>query len=348
MNIKKHKAAACLSVFLLTAVILVSTVSCRSELSAEFTGFAMDTVISVKLYGCSDPERSLSSVNRIFKETEHQISRHYQGSDVSRLNSGETLTPDEPFLLLLEKNLEMWKKTGGLFDITSGPLIDLWNIGSGSERVPEPDEIKAALEDISSERISVSGNQLTLKPGTVMDLGASGKGYVLDLIRAYLSETDTLGACISAGGSVLLYGTHDGKKTYSVAVRHPDDGAAYLGMLTLSDCTVSTSGDYERCFFADGRRYHHILSPFTGYPAETGLRSVTIVSPDGTMSDILSTAVFLLGKERGLSLLSDYNAEGILVSDDHTVTVTQGLQDRFRLTADGYTLEIYEGLLEAR
>ena len=348
MNKMRQKAAACITVFLLTAVIFVNNVSCRSDLIAEYTGFAMDTVVTVKLYGCNDPERSLTLVNRIFTETERQISRHYEGSEVYRLNNGESVSADEAFLKLLNKNLEVWKKTGGLFDITSGPLIDIWDIGSGSMKVPEPEAVKSALEFVSSERIHISDHMVSLTPGTVMDLGASGKGYVLDLVREKLSETDALGACISAGGSVLLYGTHKGKNEYSVAVQHPDDSTAYLGILTLSDCIVSTSGDYERCFILDGKRYHHILSPDSGYPADTGLRSVTVVSADGTMSDILSTAVFLLGKEQGLSLLSYYQAEGILVSEDHTITVTSGLRDRFRLTADGYTLEIYEGIFETR
>ena len=350
MNIKKHRITAAAGMILFAAAVFVIIACNRSDqATADYSGFAMDTVVSVKLYGGKNPDQLLQEVNRLFLYTEERISRHIEGSDISRLNAGETLETDGFLIDLLEKNLEIWQETDGLFNPAAGPLIDLWAIGSGKECIPEESSIQKAMEAVSGSRIRISGNTVSVKPGTILDLGASGKGLVLQQIYNLLKETDLKGALVNAGGSLLLYGTHDGKVTYQIAVQNPDPEASeYLGILTLSDCFVSTSGDYERYFILDGKRYHHILSPETGYPAETGLRSVTVVTDDGTMSDILSTAVFLLGKERGLQLLSVHHAEGILASEDGTVTVTAGLQDRFSLTADGYTLEVYEEIHKTR
>ncbi len=349
MDYRKRRILKILLFIAAIAAVLAAVLWNLPERQAESSGFAMDTLISVKLYGGKDPEASLTPVISLFSDTEQTISRYDADSDISKLNRGETLAPEEWFMTLLEKNLEIREETEGLFDPACGPLVDLWNIGSGSERVPEASEIADALEQISGSSILISGDTVSFGPGTIADLGASGKGAVLDRIRGYLEGTDLRGAVVSAGGSVLLYGSRKGKRPFTVAVRDPDGGVSdYLGILKLSGCFVSTSGDYERYFTAGGKRYHHILSAKDGCPADTGLRSVTVVCEDGALSDILSTAVFLSGKERGLRLLEAHQAEGVLVSDDGTVTVTQGLSSRFDLTADGYTLKIYEGIHETR
>ena len=337
------------TVLLAVSIVLLMTFGvfsgCRKEESAEFTGFSMDTVISVKLYGGNSPDSVLQDVSGIFTETEQVLSRHIESSPVSALNRGETVAGEKWFITLLSKNLYLSEETDGLFDPTVGPLIDLWSIGSGNEKVPSEEALADALSHVSYERIHVSSENITIEPGTVLDLGASGKGAVLDRVRDFLCGTDTKGAVVSAGGSILLYGSKNGSRDFTVAVRLPDGGTSdYLGVLTLQETCVSTSGSYERYFTEDGVRYHHILSPESGFPAETGLVSVTVVYPDGTMSDLLSTAVFLLGEEEGLKLLYGHQAEGVLVTEDGRVIVTEGLKDRFRLTEEGYTLEVYEGI----
>lgn len=329
---------------LLCLMTLILFTGCKKEKQVEYTGFSMDTVVSVKLFGGEDPEGVLASVNRLFSDTEETVSRYVSGSEAERLNRGERIVPEPWFYDLLEKNLLIAEETDGEFDPAAGALIDLWGIGTEDPEVPEEEAIQEAFLRTGPGRVHLSETEVYLEPGTILDLGASGKGAVLDRIRTYLEETDTKGAVIAAGGSVLLYGTHAGKAEYTVAVQLPDGNSGdYLGMLTLSDCCISTSGDYERYFIKNDKRYHHILSTRTGYPADTGLRSVTVVSRDGTLSDLLSTAVFLRGREEGLKLMEKHGAEGVLVSGDGTVTVTEGLADRFRLVSGGWQLEIYEG-----
>ena len=173
-----------------------------------------------------------------------------------------------------------------------------------------------------------------------LDLGAVGKGIACDVVQDYLKkQKEVSGAVIAVGGSILLYGSKADGSDWNVAVQNPrgQDGEA-MGVLSLSGTTnVSTSGDYEKYFMQDGKRYHHILDPSTGYPADSGLISVTIVSDSGLLSDGLSTACFVLGKEKGEKLLETYGAEGVFIDQNKKVTVTKGLKDKFTILNEEYT-----------
>ena len=172
-----------------------------------------------------------------------------------------------------------------------------------------------------------------------LDLGAVGKGIACGVVQDYLKkQKEVSGAVIAVGGSILLYGSKADGSDWNVAVQNPrgQDGEA-MGVLSLSGTTnVSTSGDYEKYFMQDGKRYHHILDPSTGYPADSGLISVTIVSDSGLLSDGLSTACFVLGKEKGQKLLETYGAEGIFIDQNKKVTVTKGLKDKFTILNKEY------------
>ena len=173
-----------------------------------------------------------------------------------------------------------------------------------------------------------------------LDLGAVGKGIACDVVQDYLKkQKEVSGAVIAVGGSILLYGSKADGSDWNVAVQNPrgQDGEA-MGVLSLSGTTnVSTSGDYEKYFMQDGKRYHHILDPSTGYPADSGLISVTIVSDSGLLSDGLSTACFVLGKEKGEKLLETYGAEGVFIDQNKKVTVTKGLKDKFTILDKEYS-----------
>lgn len=172
-----------------------------------------------------------------------------------------------------------------------------------------------------------------------LDLGAVGKGIACDVVQDYLKkQKEVSGAVIAVGGSILLYGSKADGSDWNVAVQNPrgQDGEV-MGVLSLSGTTnVSTSGDYEKYFMQDGKRYHHILDPSTGYPADSGLISVTIVSDSGLLSDGLSTACFVLGKEKGEKLLETYGAEGVFIDQNKKVTVTKGLKDKFTILNKEY------------
>lgn len=192
----------------------------------------------------------------------------------------------------------------------------------------------------SSNNTDEGVSSIYIEDKCTLDLGAVGKGIACDVVQDYLKkQKEVSGAVIAVGGSILLYGDKTDGSTWNVAVQDPrgQDGEA-MGVLSLSGTTnVSTSGDYEKYFMQDGKRYHHILDPSTGYPAESGLISVTVVSDNGLLSDGLSTACFVLGKEKGEKLLESYGAEGIFIDQNKKVTVTKGLQNKFTILNDKYT-----------
>ena len=205
------------------------------------------------------------------------------------------------------------------------------NTALNEEKSETTDKKTNADEAVSSIYIE---DQCTL------DLGAVGKGIACDVAQNYLKQQkEVSGAVIAVGGSILLYGSKADGTNWNVAVQNPrgQDGEA-MGVLSLSGTTnVSTSGDYEKYFMQNRKRYHHILDPSTGYPAESGLISVTVVSDNGLLSDGLSTACFVLGKEKGQKLLETYGAEGIFIDQNKKVTVTKGLKDKFTILDEEYT-----------
>ena len=191
----------------------------------------------------------------------------------------------------------------------------------------------------SREKINLGDGEVFLKDGVQIDLGAVGKGIGCDEARKMLEEADADAAVVSVGGSILTYGKKPDGKPWKIGIANPrnEDGESYLGSLTIDGtCSISTSGDYEKYVIEDGVRYHHILDQKTGYPAESGLISVTIVCDDGWLSDGLSTACFVLGYEDSLPLLETYQAEAVFVTEDKEVIVTDGLKDMFTLTDSSY------------
>ena len=211
--------------------------------------------------------------------------------------------------------------TEGKFDLTVGKVSRLWNIGEENERVPSENEIEEALKTVGTDKVQAQGYTLTADDGTLLDLGAIGKGYACDLIYTYLSDTEAEGAIVSVGGSIVAYGKYNAKgDKWRIAVTHPRDEEKYLGVISIDEGFVSTSGDYERYFEKDGKRYHHILDATTGYPSESGLISATVVAKSGVMSDALSTACLLVGEKKAIEILEGAGASAVLVDENLNIT----------------------------
>lgn len=207
---------------------------------------------------------------------------------------------------------------------------------SGAEmHIPTPEEIQAALQNTGYERLEIAGNSIRLPDGMSLDLGAVGKGIACDRIRQYLEEKDVSGAVISVGGSILTFGQKPDGTNWQVGIVNPLQTEQTIGILSLSgQWCVSTSGDYERFVEVDGIRYHHILDPATGYPADSGVRSVTILCKSGILSDALSTACFVLGTEKGIELAESYGAEALFVDAQGYIYMTEGMKQYFRETGE--------------
>ena len=249
---------------------------------------------------------------------------------------------------LLQACLELGRRSGGNFDISLGQLTRLWNIdkwAAGENEVifgiPSEEEIQEALRLCGSAKIRLTGDgpdasseefRVYLPEGMQLDLGAVGKGLALSAVSSLLGEeTRITGAVVSLGGSILTWGEKPDGSPWKVGVMDPFDTASNVGILTLEgEWCISTSGDYERYVEADGVRYHHILDPATGYPADSGVKGVTILAEDGLLSDGLSTACFLLGPEEGIALAAEYGAEVLFVMEDGEIVMSEGMEKYFR------------------
>ena len=176
----------------------------------------------------------------------------------------------------------------------------------------------------------------------MLDLGAVGKGYGCDMAAEYLKVTDAAGACVALGGSIVVYGSKPDGIAWKVGVKDPRAGeGTIMGVISFGDgetAFVSTSGDYEKYFEQDGRRYHHILDPRTGYPAWNGTIAATVVCDNGLTSDALSTLCMLMDKDKAMKTIQEYGAEAVIIDEDKNVYVSEGLKDRFTITAEDYKL----------
>lgn len=321
MNKKKIISIALTVLILVGALGLFVFYESRHEryVSSEKSHIAMGTVVTQKVYGEFAAKR-IQQTKAIVDGLDDMISWRNSSSEIAKLNSGETL--EVAYLTdCIKKCSEISTLSGGKFDITVGGVSRLWNIGEENERIPSEDEIKAELQNVGYGKIKLGKDSVQLPDGVKIDLGAVGKGMACDMLKAYLDSSDMQGAIISVGGSILAWGDYNkaGDK-WQIAIAHPRQEGEYLGVLSLDEGFVSTSGDYERYFEKDGKRYHHILDATTGYPAETDIISVTVVCDSGIISDALSTACFILGYEKSQELLAEYNAAAIFVDKDMNIS----------------------------
>ena len=239
--------------------------------------------------------------------------------------------------------------SGGAFDPTVAPVMDAWDFTGDAPRVPSDEELSALLAHVGLEKLSVDGNTIALSDGAQLDLGGIAKGYAGDAVRTVLAEFGVTSAVIDLGGDVGLLGAKPDGSDWRVAVKDPADPSKFLGVLTAADTFVVTSGIYERGFEENGVRYHHIIDPKTGKPAESGLVSVTVMCGDGAWADALSTACFVLGEAGSLALRDTLAAEKnlrielILVTDDGHVRYTAGLAERFEPSEEG--TYVYEAII---
>jgi len=234
---------------------------------------------------------------------ESLLSKYKSDSEVSRLNKLGKLKVSPDTLYVIKKSKEFWKASGGAFDITVAPLVGLWGFTEKKYNVPKDEEIKAVLNLVGSDKIILHDKDNVIEfriPGIKVDLGAIAKGYAVDCAVIKLKTAGIKSCLINAGGQIYCLGDNYGAP-WNVAIKNPR-GKTVIGYLKLKDKAVATSGDYEQYFFKNNKRYGHILNPKTGYPADSGILSVTVVAPDGLTSDALATAIFVLGKSKGAVL----------------------------------------------
>lgn len=251
-------------------------------------------------------------------------------SKIYQLNhsNGEWIEVDDEILFVLKKSLYYAELTGGAFDFTLGRLIKLWGFDSenSEKRVPSRDEIEEALKHVGYEKVNVSGNKVKLENGVWLDFGGIVKGYAIDRAVQIAKKIDPKATgFIDAGGDIGIIGPKFGGADWIVGIRDPrgESQQDTIGIIYLKEGSVATSGDYERFFVLNGKRYHHILNPRTGYPAE-GIISATVIADSCIDADALSTAIFNLGLEYSLIYVPRYGGQIFIVDENQKIYKSKG------------------------
>ena len=352
---KKNKNIA---IFILVIVLLSSiSVGCNNRSPDKIqqnaplskTGFFLDTVVTIKIYE-QVPESIFTDIFNMIESIEKKMSIHIKNSEASMINekAGISYVKVSPeTFYVIERGKYYSSLSDGHFDISIGPLVQLWGIGSEGAKVPSQKEIDTALSKIDYNKILLNKADSSIKlaeQGMIIDLGGIAKGYVADEIAKYLKSKGIKSAIIDLGGNVYALGAKSGDNPWSIGIQNPfEPRGKHIGVLKLKDKTVVTSGVYERFFEENGKRYHHILSPFTGYPVENSLASVSIIADKSIDADGLSTTIFSLGLKEGSVLIETLDGiDAIFVDIDSNVYVTSGLKSSFSISNENFKLRNIE------
>jgi thiamine biosynthesis lipoprotein len=305
---------------------------------ATFRGEAMATTWEIQLPDRADAAEAADACLALYRRLDGELSEWQDGSPLAGVNraAGEipVAVPADLFVLL-ERSVEIAGATDGAFDPTWAALWGTWDFRAVSPRLPDAALVaeKRALVDYR-QLVLDEENQTAYLPvaGMKLGLGGIGKGYALDRAAALLEARGFEDFLLLAGGQVLARGRH-GKRPWQVGIRDPRGNADQpFARIALADASLSTSADNESYFELSGVRYHHILDPRTGYPAR-GLRSATVLHRDATLADALSTAIFVLGRERGLAVARQFGASAVLVDEQGELTTTPDLAGQLEILA---------------
>lgn len=323
-------------IFAIEAAVIILIVGCilhTRNYEQHYTElFTMDTIVTMTAYG-SHGQEAIDAATKEINRLNALWSVGSPNSEIAQINdigSGQISTDTAS---LLQTAITACQQTDGLFDFTIYPLMELWGFTSQEYHVPEQEEITALLSLVDGSSVTVHDDHaVMLAHGQKIDLGGIAKGYASARIMEIFQEYGVKSGLVSLGGNIQTLGKRPDGKEWRVGIQNPNGTTGeYLAALSVEDKAVITSGGYERYFIENNHTYIHILDPRTGYPAESDLLSVTVISPDGAKADALSTALYIMGKENSVAYWKAHATEFdlVLVDDNNTLYVTASIQDKF-------------------
>jgi thiamine biosynthesis lipoprotein len=331
-------------------IFFVASWSGSKEKIVEESGFYMGTVVQIKV--SIDPARyaearARESINKAFdeiKRIEELFSVYKETSEVSginRLKKGEKLKISGETFDLIRKTLEYSERTGGVFDITVKPLVDLWRAAKSADKLPDEYDLNIALGKVGYKDLALDDSGRTIhftKEGMCIDLGGAAKGYASDRAARILAQNGIDNALVNSGGDMYCFGKKNAREFWKVGVQHPRDRNRTFLQIRLKDKAIDTSGDYERYVIIDGKRYSHIIDPRTGYPIGDNVVSASVIASDSATADILATAMCILG-EKGFDIIKREpdTLDAVLVVEEAgrlTVKMSEGIRRRYYVSQE--------------
>ncbi len=332
---------------LIASLLIIARGFFKRNISAfNMAGTAMGTFINQTVY-CRDPQKICTETLNIIKELENKISWRVKESDIAKINSKNqnspiTISPET--LDILDVSIKVSQATNSAFNPAILPLSKLWDFGGNNQRVPTEQEISNVLPYLNIQNLTLnkSACSVTKKDSKLMlDLGSIGKGTACDAAVNYYEDKKINAGIICVGGTIGVYGHKNDTTPWKIAIRNPfitDKTDVSFAVLDIDSGFISTSGAYERNFTYNDKFYHHILSSRTGYPIENNLASVTVYTSNGTLSDILSTACYVIGPDKSKSILKEFNAQALFVDKDKKVVASSYFKDTLNITDSSFVV----------
>lgn len=341
-NKKRRIGAICILIFIFLLIFIVSYQrEMKSRNPIKATAFKLNTVVTVTIYDSQDTSL-LDEALALCDHYEEIFSRTKETSELYRLNHGTLPKGSDGFLVspeleeLIQSGLFYGDLSKGSFDIAIEPVSSLWDFTSGEKIVPQETAIQSALPLVNYQDILLNNHQISFqKEGMGLDLGAIAKGFISDRIKDFLVSKGVKSATINLGGNVLCIGNRPDNTPFRIGIQKPfADRNETAAIIEITDKSVISSGIYERYFEKDGTLYHHILNPKTGYPYDTSLVSVTIITEHGVDGDGLSTTCFALGLEKGMELINNLpDVQAIFITDDYQLHYSDDFEEEIHIVS---------------
>lgn len=340
--------------FIIITIILFFIIGCVSNNLGVYDEniFALDTIITFKVLGNRTAKKAMGKAIERIHEIEDYMSASKEDSDIFKINAsaGErVIEVHEDTFYVIKKGLEYGRLSEGIFDITIGPIVKLWNITSDNPKVPSKDDIENKLSYVDYRKVIIDEDNKSVfleDKGMEIDLGAIAKGYAADEAARILKEAGVKHALLNLGGNVLVIGGKSDESPWRIGLQDPrveETGHEHFSIVEVKDKTIVSSGDYERymvdIYEETGIRYHHIFNPKTGYPAESDLMTCSIIEDSSIDADTLSTILFIMGHEQGFKFIEGLEGvEAIAVTLEKDVYTTPGLRDKLISSNDQYRI----------
>lgn len=345
----KNRKRIILSIISIVAIVFLAYQTIFNRRGTySTTNYYLDTINQISLIDVKerDSKKLLEGVDKITLDINNEMSMQLNSSELSNINKNAGIKPvrvSKDMMEIVKKSIYYSKISSDNFDVSIGPISSMWGIGSEKARVPDKIEIeeKLPLVDYKNIEIDAKNNTVFLKKKDMMiDLGGIAKGFCADKITDYLKSNGVKNAIINLGGNVFVYGKNARGKDFNVGIQNPQKNSQEpIAEVTLTGKSIVTSGIYERFIEKDGKFYHHMLSPKTGYPFENELSSVTIISNKSVDGDALSTSTYGMGLEKGLKFIQSQDGiDAIFVTKDKKIYITQGIKNSFKITNNSYKL----------
>ena len=348
MNKKKLPLILVIVTLIVFSIFLV--IKNKKEDKYSKTYYNLGTINEITLYNITkkDGDKILKECESILKDIDNKMSRQISSSEINKINNQagkEYIKVSDDTYYVIKKSIDFSNISNDTFDISVGPIIDLWGIGTENAKVPSEKKIKNILSLVNYKNIFLDDENKSVKlanENMKIDLGGIAKGYAADEVYKYLKEEKLESALINLGGNIYVLGNKENNQPFSIGIQDPTKPRGNsIGNIKVSNKSVVTSGIYERYFKKNNKIYHHMLDPHTGYPFDNNLSSVTIISDKSIICDALSTTTFGLGIESGLKLVENLDGvDAIFITKDKKIYLSSNLKDKFNLTDTSFSIVI--------